>query len=164
MSITYNGIRQAVEETGISKEILTRAKVHPSSPKGLFGFHSSGRIYWDKPDANGLTLEAWITEHLPELKQATPDTIEYWQTMRIKWQALALEKKLEDKRAKVVNKQDVLATLEKMSVAFRALVNGRFRSQVIDGLKLTSGQVADLDNALADINGVWDKQISAWQK
>ena len=155
---TFNSIKAASTATGISKGIFMRAKEHPDSPKGLLGFHESGRIYFT------AELGEWIIAHKEELKNATPGTLEYWQVERIKNKTLMLEKKLADRQSKVVNREDAIAGMERIAAAFKALVNGRFRTQIIEGLKLNPDGIVALDAALGDICGLWDTQLAAFKK
>jgi hypothetical protein len=162
--VVFHGVKEASLYTGISKAILDRAKLHPKSPKGLTGFHPSGRIYWNITDNKGVTLEQWMTDNKKELEHVKPGTLEHWQLLRLKYQTLALEAKLEEKRRKVVNKADVLETFERIAEAFKECMNTRLRTPMIEQFKLNPDQIAYLDTLLAEIIGVFDKQIEEWNK
>jgi hypothetical protein len=89
--------------------------------------------------------------------------LEHWQLLRLKWQTLALEAELAERRSKVVNREDAIATFDRVAVAFKVLVNGRFRTQIIEGLQLTPDKVGSLDAALGEICGVMDKGFDAFR-
>lgn len=164
MKQVFSGIKQAVVETGLSKELLTRAKLHPDSPKGLVGFHQSNRIYWNIADKKGMTLKRWITDHTKELEHVKCDTQEFWKLKRLQYQTLALEEKLRQKRSKVLRKQDCIDTLERMTEAFKVVHNKHLRQPMIERWNLTPEQIEYLDSILAEINGVFDKQLAVWRK
>jgi hypothetical protein len=155
----YHGIKDAAKNMGLSIDLLRRARAHPDCPHSTKGgFADSGRVYVSKD------FEKWLAEHKKELLTVEPGTLEHWNLLRLKYQTLALEAELAEKQSKVVNREDAIASYDKIAEAFKALINGRFRTQMIEGLKLNPDQISDLDAALAAINGVWDTQRAAFKK
>jgi len=164
MKKVFHGIKEAEVATGIKKDILLRAKIHPKSPKGLTGFHESGRIYWNVADKNLMTLKQWMADHKKELESVSTGTLEYWRLMRLKYQALKAEAELEQRQRKFVSREDVITMLERTADAFKETMNNQLRKPLIEHLHLTPEKIADLDAMLAEINGVFDRQLEVWNK
>ena len=119
----YHGIKQASKAMKLSIDFLRRARAHPDCPNSTEGgFAKSGRIYATKDFLN------WLEEHKEELNTVTPETIEWWDTLRIKYQTLALELELEERRKKVVNKKDAIDTMQRMRQAYNQLMQSKLVS------------------------------------
>src|ERR1039458_9018192 len=154
-----HGIKDAAKRMGLSIELLRRARAHPDCPKSTGGgFADSGRVYVSKD------FEKWMADHKAELYNAVPGTLEYWQVQRIKYQTLAKEAELARRQKLIVSRAEAIASFDSIAVAFKGLIMGRFRTQIIDGLQLTPENTIALDAALNEICGVMDHGFDAYKR
>ena len=161
MSIIYAGIRETANKTGIKREILRRAKLHPECPRGIYGFHSSGRVYFDKPNNNGVTLEKWLHDNIDELKQPKEGSKEYWVLHRLRSQTLLLEAELEERKANILNKQDCIDTMERMRQAYNQLMQSKLKGELVERIQLKPEDTIHLDSFIQEMDQVWLKGIES---
>ena len=157
--IVYHGIKHCSALTGIPIDLLKRARQHPDCPRSKDGgFSDSGRVYMTE------AFIKWLEAHKEELDHVIPGTLEYWQLMRLKSQTLTLEKRLEEKRSKVLNKQDVINTFERIQKNFGELMRVKLRQPLIERLNLNQEQIAEIDAFIACLDDVFTKGAAHWKE
>ena len=160
----FFGVREASTSTGIAIDTLLRARAHTDSPKGIVGFHESSRVYWNIPDEKGMTLEKWISEHLPELESVTgEESKSYWDTRYARARALNEELELEEKYKRIVNKQDIVELLDRIASAQVSLFNSRLRQELPARWNLPPEKIAELDAVIKEIFDVMTKGVASWR-
>jgi hypothetical protein len=160
----FSGIKQASSALGIPKEVLSRAKRHKASPRGRYGFDISGRVHWDNPDANGLTLEKWITDNYSELRLPTPESTEYWLLCRDKNKCLLSELLLKQTQNRIIDKNSAIAGLEDVRSNLNELVKRKIQTDLIDKWQLKPEQINDVNKFIIDLDNVWNTQIAMLTK
>ncbi|MEI6391336.1 MAG: hypothetical protein WCT12_09535 [Verrucomicrobiota bacterium] len=156
----FSGIKQASLALGIPKEVLSRAKRHKASPRGRYGFDISGRVHWDNPNTDGLTLEQWITNNYSELRLPAPESTEYWLLCRDKNKCLLSELLLKQTQDKIIDKQSAIAGLENIRSNLNELFERKIQSDLIDKWNLPEDRIQDLNKFRGDLDNVWNTQIA----
>jgi len=159
----YHGLRECSTSTGISIEILQLARAHPQSPKGINGFHESGRIYLSTPEQGENTLEKWINENREQLEATTGETREHWLTRRDRANALLAELELEERYNRVVDKEPVKELLDRIATALVSLFNSKLRQELPARINLPPEKIGEIDKVLTELFSVLGKNIEQWK-
>jgi len=154
----FTGMEQCSAATGISMDMLKRAKSHPDGIDGESGFHISGRIYWAK-------LKPWIELHGEELTSGSADDYFRWRALKMEFSAKAEQLAYEKERDKLVEKEFVHTMLRRIAAAQSSLFNSKFRQEMAPRLQGQNEQQMQIiiDAAVQDVLSILTKEISQWK-
>jgi len=153
----FSGLEQCATTTGISMEMLRRAKAHPDSVDGSNGFSVSGRIYWAK-------LKPWLKENGEDLVEGNADDYFRWRSIKMEYAAKNEQMEYEKTKERLVERIEVHALLRRIAAAQSSLLNSRFRQELVsklEGLSEPQRQIL-VDQAISDFMVVLTKELKGW--